>query len=84
MKMKSEHYMILKEAIDCVLSENRHLTKDAYIQNGFSAMRFRWDIFYKASRNPYLMPHRFVSDVLYKYLNDKHIDTALKKITNTK
>lgn len=42
----------------------------------FSDKRIRWDYFHAAGQ-PAL---RFLCDVLYKYMNDTHIDTALKSI----
>ena len=39
--------------------------------------RFRWDVFWTARR---YLNGNFISDILYSYLNDDHIDTALKKI----
>jgi hypothetical protein len=36
--------------------------------------RFRWDLFHVAGLNNY------ACDTLYTYLNDDHIDTALRKI----
>ena len=45
-----------------------------YKANGISAKRYRWDITYAAGLTP------FICDVLYKYLNDDNIDTALRNI----
>jgi hypothetical protein len=42
----------------------------------FSDKRVRWDFFYGAGAPARL----FVCDHLYTYLNDTHIDTALKAI----
>jgi hypothetical protein len=36
--------------------------------------RYRWDLFWQAGLA------RFAVDVLYKYVNDEHIDTALRSI----
>jgi hypothetical protein len=49
-----------------------------YEKMNLSGMRYRWDILRAAK----LMP--FVCDTLYKYLDDSHIDSALRKITSTK
>jgi hypothetical protein len=42
----------------------------------FSDKRVRWDYFHAAGR-PALS---FLCDTLYKYMNDTHMDTALKSI----
>lgn len=38
--------------------------------------RFRWDMFHRAMKTDKFQ----LQDELYEYLNDDHIDTALKKI----
>lgn len=43
----------------------------AYAKYGLSAMRYRWDLLY---RSKFSILH------MYNYLNDDHIDTALKAI----
>lgn len=42
-------------------------------------MRLRWDILYTQIVRENLPPN-FICEVLYAYLTDTHIDTALKKI----
>jgi hypothetical protein len=80
MKMTSEHYAKLKElyAEQWTLIEHerredwlRHHTKPKDLQK-----RLRWDFFWKihsADRGPLMQE-------LYSYLDDTHIDTALKRI----
>lgn len=45
--------------------------RDRYKVDGLSDMRFRWDCLHIS---------RFDVCSLYAYLNDSHIDTALKRI----
>lgn len=77
MKMKPEHYKHLETEIKKVMEAYPNL-KNAYEKDGLSGKRFRWDILYAAKLSTW------ISDNLYSYLNDDHIDTALKKITSTK
>ncbi len=87
MKIKPEHYAVLETAVKQVLEANPQVTLEAYSQAGLSPMRFRWDALWAARKrsgitigttlgSPGCLP-------LYDYLNDEHIDTALRKITNT-
>lgn len=73
MKIKPEHYDIIKQAIDALPKDQvaQHKAKEL---GKDKAMRFRWDLFHAARLS------RFASDELYRYLNDNHIDTALKSI----
>jgi hypothetical protein len=82
MKMKPEHYTILEQAIRPVLNTYPHIHED-YQLKGLSDMRYRWDLLYISKLK--------IGDgvgtsglPLYAYLNDTHIDTALKAITGTK
>ena len=73
MKMTLEHYNQVKAAIASIPRElalehkSKELGKD-------KDMRFRWDLFIAAKLST------FASDELYQYLNDDHIDTALKSV----
>ena len=79
MKMKSEHYQALKTAIAAVLEAYPELP-DRYRNGQYPNAdrtkdlnrRFRWDLFWAAK-------HRFNIDV-WDYLNDSHLDTALRRI----
>ena len=75
MKMKIEHFEHLKTECNKVLSEYPNAIND-YKKAGLSAKRFRWDIWRAAG----LLG--FTCDTLYKYLNDVHIDTALRNIVS--
>ena len=73
MKMKVEHYDYLKrQMLDYAWAP---FLQD-YIKLGLSEKRWRWDWCYST---PGLS--KWICDNLYNYLDDTHIDTALKKIT---
>ena len=77
MKMTQEHYKIVENAMRKVMADNPTFTPELYQSKGKSAMFYRWDLF----NNCGLLD--FTCHTLYTYLNDTHIDTALKQITNT-
>lgn len=86
MKMKPEHFAQLSDAVAKVREKFPDHTLEHYIANGIGkdhAMRWRWDLFYAAQR---FLPETFThggvgnQSVLCDYLNDSHIDTALRKI----
>jgi hypothetical protein len=80
MKIEFQDYKILFDAIQQVRRNYPEMTLDYYIKNNLGKdheKRWRWDLLYAAKN---FMPQHFVCDVLYKYLNNTHIDTALKKI----
>lgn len=83
MKIKVEHYKILKQLIKDVktthgltklLEYKESLKNDSRVKD--LDKRFRWDLFWeiKAAERSKLV------DDLYEYMNDDHIDTALKNI----
>lgn len=81
MKIRQEHFDVLKKTIDAFLAENPDLVSryehgDFYNSDKVQCLqtRFCFDVLYLAKLN------RYVCDTLYKYLNDSHILTALKKI----
>jgi hypothetical protein len=81
MKIKQVHYKTMENKITEYLLENKtSLAKllNQYIKNGLSLMQFRWDISYAA------IGSKWICDNLYPYLNDTHIDTALRRLTDTK
>lgn len=88
MKMKPEHFDYLlveiEKAIDAIdldrLKEN--IKNDPRVKD--PNMRLRWDILWASVKWNGSHVHdipldAWISDVLYEYLNDDHIDTALKK-----
>ena len=80
MKIEFQDYKILFDAVQTVRKNNPQMTLDYYMKNNLGKdheERWRWDLLFAAKR---FMPENFICGVLYKYLNDAHIDTALKKI----
>ena len=83
MKIKPEHYTFIKsEILERVLAKRPNIRfeieahRKAITMGGKSKnveMRVRWDFFC-------LIPSKWTCDNLYTYLDDTHIDTALKKI----
>lgn len=77
MKIRPEHYEYLKNAIATFPPVQEHgilkLARE-YHEAGLSEVRFRWDLLYS------LKLSTWISDNLYPYLHDPHIDTALRKI----
>jgi hypothetical protein len=75
MKIKPEHYAILKtkieEAIPLINSHKEYLIKENKFKD--FGTRLRFDIFYKVKAGG-------INNELYEYLDDTHINTALKKI----
>jgi hypothetical protein len=79
MKIQKDHYDILLQATKKFCIDCPEFTPEFFIAQATSRpdYTFRWNLFYAAQRN---LPDNFVSNVLYKYLNDSHIETAMKKI----
>lgn len=78
MKMKQEHYQRIKEAIAAlprgdVFIHAELLKHDDSVKD--LATRLRWDLFHACGVS------KWACDNLYPYLNDSHIDTALKQIS---
>ena len=73
MKITSEHYNFLKTQIS-KLPRDSVMAHKALNLGGDKQKRFRWDLLYATQ-----MPN-WISDNLYSYLTDIHIDTALKRI----
>lgn len=75
MKIQADHVEFIKNSI------NDFNTPEAlkyYRDQGLSDRRYRWDLLYKAGLSKWLC------DNIYQYANDDHIDTVLRKLTNTK
>ena len=75
MKMKPEDYEGLKVA---VLSSHVYPLREKYEKAGLSAKRWQWDCLHTAW-NDQVDKYKFF-DTVYQYLNDSHIDTALRNI----
>ena len=70
MKITKEDYKRLSDVLQPVLRARPDLYLK-YKSEGFSDMRFNWDMMYVS---------KFDTCSLYSYLNDTHINTALAKI----
>lgn len=86
MKMTPEHFEHIRTAVRRILDdEYGKIVVNEYETGKFNRSdrvedlnkRFRWDLFHAAGLN------RFACDVLYEYLDDTHIDTALRNIVPT-
>jgi hypothetical protein len=80
MKIREEHYQQLKSLIEERLDQlkaTRSEVKEFYESDPtLSDKRFRWDLLWainKEQRTP-------LFDEFYQYMDDTHIDTALKNI----
>jgi hypothetical protein len=76
MKIKQEHYEYMKQAIAPLIGKvPAHIE---YLKAEGKAKdynkRLRWDLMYAANLST------FVCDNLYNYMDDTHIDTALRAI----
>lgn len=71
-------YNKLKSAILQVQANNCKMQVE-YKAKGLSEMRFRWDLLHVADRDFSIGRELYACG-----LNDEHIDSALKHITNTK
>ena len=76
MKIKKEHYKEMETVIHTFQQNNPKLKRE-YMDAGFSGMRYRWDVLHACGLTGWICNN------LYAYLNDDHIDTALRKITKT-
>ena len=80
MKIKPQHYSIIKDSINQFMESHKGLLEQHYqdikINNKAKDIdkRFRWDIIHGAGLT------QFICKELYPYLNDDHIDTALRRV----
>ena len=71
MKIQASHYEHLAAAVAPLDTPVR---RAAYVAADLSDMRYRWDLTYAVGLTPW------ICSTLYPYLNDDHIDTALRRI----
>nr|WP_232355769.1 hypothetical protein [Burkholderia sp. M701] len=76
MKIKSEHLETLRTAIT-PLDTDGH--RQVSIAANHSDMRYRWDLL-RVARIDGMGGIAWTCAILYPYLNDEHIDTALRNI----
>lgn len=78
MKIKLEHYNVLKSIIGSFDRELVLAYKALALKLGEDPeRRFRWDLFTFARRSG---TEKLMIEDIYKYANDTHLDTALKRI----
>jgi len=70
-KITREHLQILENAIKPLDTKEQ---RKPYLDNGLSDTRYRFDLLYRCGLT------LWVCDTLYKYVDDTHIATALKRI----
>jgi len=73
MKMTVEHYNIIKASI-AAIDRDKALAHRALELGNDKAKRFRWDMLYLTELR------EWICETLYQYLDDTHIDTALKAV----
>ena len=76
MKMTTEHFTILEAAMNKSMQEGAMLPFDT---SEWTNMRFRWQWMHETKIDGQ-RSSAWVCDHLYPYLNDDHIDTALRRI----
>lgn len=85
MKMTTEDYNELQDALRCVCTTFETTIArqvKVYANAGHSPKRMRWDMLHAVPSHKRMA--LFDKWYAYGYLNDSHIDTALRAITNTK
>lgn len=75
MKIKTEHYRIIRDKLRPILEAHQGLTQDRLLESE----RLRWDTFWHAI-DPALKSGELSYNREFGYLNDAHIDTAIKAI----
>lgn len=74
MKMHANDLLTLANAVKAILDPLPNAWPE-YKAKGLSERRFRWDVFHACVSRGLVSSHS-----LYSYLNDSHIDTALKSV----
>lgn len=78
LKMRDEHYQALKDAIDRI--PDLEVYRFSYWINNMSPERFWWDCWsYVTREGEGGLGYGFCKE-LYTYLDDSHIDSALRRI----
>jgi hypothetical protein len=79
MLISTTHYNHINQIILDYLKSIGHTPSswtEQYLNASLSQKRARWDATYESKLTKY------ICDELYSYMNDTHIDTALRKIFN--
>ena len=86
MKMTSDHYALMKKYVGDAVAK-RPIHRDSMEHGWITAKRYRWDMLHYAKFPSHeggtMSGTTFICKNLYPYLNDEHIDTALRQITET-
>lgn len=83
LKIQAGHLQYLKDLVlPCDSPQKREQYKVGNFANADKVQdlykRYRWDLFWQGLRNSNNTD--FLTKVLYSYLNDEHIDSALKYV----
>lgn len=73
MKITQEHYAYIKDSMNEILNRDPEMYV-LYQDEGLSPMRFRWDLANTARLTTW------VSNNIYPYANDNHLDTAYRQV----
>lgn len=80
LKIKPEDYAVIRDAMVKIMQENPHAAEN-YKASGLSEKRYRWDVLHQTRIKFWGDGVGVKGDLnLYAYLNDDHIDSALRKI----
>jgi len=83
LKIEQVHYEMLRRYIGIIIAESKFTfneLKNGYLGSGLSEKRFRWDMYWAANKKFNQDTGEHFHDRLYLYINDTHIDSALKCI----
>ena len=81
--MSKEHYTKLENSIRISIERNKYdiaALLQMFREEGLTDERFRWALLHSSA---IYRRCDFLNKELYPYLNDGHIDTALRKIVKT-
>lgn len=79
LKMKDEHYTQLRDSLTTILPKLKS-SEEPYKDGGLSPMRFRWDALRASGLRAGDSVGMRTLWPVYDYLNDEHIDSALRAI----
>ena len=77
LKIRPEHYEFIKNRFRMVHARTKPsfaYWRKEYAKEGLSEKRFVWDLYYTSGLT------EFTCDTLYKYMNDDHLHSALRRI----
>jgi hypothetical protein len=78
MKITPAHFAQLQSLIEPLDTIER---RAEYKAKGLTDKRYRWDLtYFSGNANNSESCTRFICDTLYSYMNDSHVDTALRSI----